>query len=246
MDIKLTALQSLFEISNHASGVTKLANLKKTVASAATVIAGENNDVANLEEVDDVMSDFGDWFRSEASQNTLDWIYNEKRHDPLFTLEDPDFRATAAHTARNTTSNLVQNTRRNDETLRGSQKAIDASMIQLRIDGRSEDADSTPKQKTSEDQSPHSYQTISHAESTAQVSLQPPTVDIAPKPTQKQRQRRFSWFRSSKSGSSLTVRSPMIKDTPTISSIWRKAKLPRKLKIVFVGDGARGKTCLLR
>ena len=69
--------------------MTKITNLKRTVTSAAAVIAGDSTNIANLKDVDDLVSDIGDWFRSEASQNTLDWIYSDKHQEPLSTLDGP-------------------------------------------------------------------------------------------------------------------------------------------------------------
>ena len=103
----MTALQTFFEHSNEPAGMAKITNLKRTVTSAATVIAGDSTDVANLTDVNDLMSDVGDWFRSEASQNTLDWIYSDKRQETLFTLDGPAQQVLAERAATHTVTRTL-------------------------------------------------------------------------------------------------------------------------------------------
>lgn len=99
VELKLAALETLFKASNELGGMAKITNIKRTMTSAATVIAGDATEVANLNELDDLTSDFGDWFRSDASQNTLDWVYSDKRQEPLFVLDGRSREALAERAA---------------------------------------------------------------------------------------------------------------------------------------------------
>ncbi|EXJ71079.1 uncharacterized protein A1O5_06072 [Cladophialophora psammophila CBS 110553] len=278
VEIKLTALQTLFEHSNEADGMTKITNLKRTITSAATVIAGDTTDVANLKDLDDFTSDFGDWFRSEASQNTLDWIYSDKRQETLFTLDEPSrevlvehaathatARTLPVHTLSKSSSALTLSTGTNDRPVdlspvtsngdltnipsgntnvtSGSHSLAPAPIPRRKpVGGHPAKGSENPSTK-SNDHDVKSDLAVSNIEPVSSPKFQLPTIDI--RRVEKSNRKRLSWFRFNKSMNSLAVRSPMMDDPQSTSSRWRKSKLPRKLKIVLVGDGASGKTCLL-
>ena len=270
--------------------MAKITNLKRTVTSAATVIAGDSTDVASLTDVNDFMSDVGDWFRSEASQNTLDWIYSDKRQEALFTLDGPTQQVLAeraathtvtrtlpVHTMSMSTSAPSPSSSSNDRRL--NQSPLPGNCQVTSIPSRSTSnvisspAPSSPlpspspapsqvrrkpvgghpaKQSDPQQAEPNSRDVPSDLavatsvpEPASSPKVQVPRLDVPEEPTHKSPRKRLSWFRFSKSTSSLIVRSPMMDDPQSRTSRWRKAKLPRKLKIVLVGDGASGKTCLL-
>jgi hypothetical protein len=261
--------------------MTKITNLKRTITSAATVIAGDSTDVANLKDVDDLMSDFGDWFRSEASQNTLDWIYSDKRQETLFTLDGPSrevlaeratthtiARTLPVHTLSKSSSALTPSTGTNDQPVDQSpitgndeltnipsgnitkvtsrSRSLAPALIppQKPVGGHPAKGSENPPTNPN-DHDIKSDLAVADTEPMSSPKFQLPTIDIPKEPAQKSHRKRLSWFRFNKSMNSLTVRSPMMDDPQSKSSRWRKAKLPRKLKIVLVGDGASGKTCLI-
>lgn len=307
--------------------MTKITNLKRTITSAATVIAGDSTDIANLKDMDDLMSDVGDWFRSEASQNTLDWIYSDKREEPSFTLDGPSREVLAQRAATHTVartlpvhtlpklgSALTPSTSTNDRPVdhlpvmgngeltkipsgrtkhlifklpssapalsppqnpvgghpaQGSvnpprkpndhniksdlavantetvlSPKLQLSIVDIPVKGHPAQGSENPAE-TSNDHEIKSDPAVDNTEPVPSPRFQLPIVDIPIKSAQKSHRKRFSWFRSNKSMSSLTVRSPMMDDPQSRSPRWGKAKLPRRLKIVSVGDGASGKTCLL-
>jgi len=249
--------------------MTKITNIKRTMTSAATVIAGDNTDVADLKGIDDLTSECGDWFKSEASQNTLDWIYADKRQEPLFTLDGRSQeilaergashivpRTLPVHTVPKFTSMPVSDLNASSGKLThlpsgdttgvtlGSHSSSPAlSSPQMLIEGQPAEDSEEPRTPIS-DPDPKSNTVQTDMELLDRSRLSPP-METAEKPIKKSRRRRLSWFRTSKSADSLTVRSPMMDDKQSGWLGRRNTKLPRKLKIVFVGDGASGKTCLI-
>jgi hypothetical protein len=247
--------------SNELGGIAKITNIKRTINSAATVIAGNNTDVANPAELDDLTSEFGNWFRSEASQNTLDWIYSDKREEPILGLDGLNYAKdhtvnrtlpvhtspqiswslgsldrnanhdTPKHISNRGTSNLLSRSPASAPTLLAPHTLMHANEHE-ESEIQSGDVDNEPD---------------SDGDDTNQNSVPRllPTIEVSEESSQKSHKKRRSWFRSSKSINSLVVRNPMIDDAPPKSSRWRTPKLPRKLKIVFVGDGAAGKICLI-
>lgn len=242
------------------------------MTSAATVVAADSTDVANLNEMDDLKSDFGgDWFRSEASQSTIDWIYADKRQEPLLTIDGRSQEVLADHGAQHTitrtlpvhTSSTAQYNRVLDfGASSGRLTHIPSGSSSNIVVGSPTSSPALspplsppvmlvesqpigdPEESKSEIGDREQKSSMGDEEPTRPSRLLPST-DESDKLAPIQHKRRLSWFRSNKSSSSLTVRSPMKDDTQSTWSRWRKAKLPRKLKIVFVGDGASGKTCLL-
>jgi hypothetical protein len=274
VEIKLTALQMLFEQSNESHGIRKVKNLKKTVSSAATVIAGDSTDVANLEESNDYLSDFGDWFRSEASQNTLDWIYADDRKEPLFILDG---------LPKDLLSDRSLN-RANGRTLPvhgGTKSASLAATSQLHLDLSHESITSSPSFSSStvtkkhESTAPGVSVALDKTGTPEEINLGATTIktplpaakgvearengnessdeaDLGRSMTKKSttsspkpRRKRMSWLRFGRSSSTVTARGPMMDESKSTIPKWRRADIPRRLKVVFVGDGACGKTCLL-
>lgn len=236
----LTALHSLFQFSDHARGMTKLANLRKIVASAATMIAGNCSDVASLEEVDDFMSDSGDWSRSEASQNTLDWFYANKPRETLFTprgLVSQVLPTTSMHVAA---SDHKLTTRHDQEILPYAPGLTKSNKPKTHRRNLSKESGVKLNSDGSANQAIRSVQSTPYAKKQTRDSPQIVTAKTIPKPEKKQRNKRFSWFQSSKSASSLQIRSPTMEDVQATSLTWRETKWPRRFKLAFVEDGARG------
>lgn len=103
LDVKLVALEAAVQRQNRPDGLTSVNHLKATITSASTVMSSKatvmslpRDDVSDMPEY---MSDFGDWFRSESSVTTLQWIYSDVRDQPLF-----DYGADAAFSPTTPTS----------------------------------------------------------------------------------------------------------------------------------------------
>jgi hypothetical protein len=271
VEIKLTALQTLFEHSNEAGDIIKIMNLKRTITSAATVIAGDSTDVANLEDMNDLMSDIGDWFRSEVSQHTLDWIYSDKREENLFTLSGLSrevlaeraathtvVRTLPVHTLSKSSSALTLSTGTNDRPKDQSPVTSNSELMNISSGSKTNVTSRSPSlapalillqkpvgelpAKGSENSA---TKPNGHSIKLDLAVADTESVSSTKKSTQKWHQKRLSWFRSNRSARPLTVRSLMMDDSLSRSSMWRTVKPPGKLKIVLVGDGASGKTCLI-
>jgi hypothetical protein len=275
VEIKLTALQMLFEQSNESHGMRKVTNLKKTVSSAATVIAADGTDVANLDESNDYLSDFGDWFRSETSQSTFDWIYAEDRKEPLFILDGlpkdflsdrsknrTDGRTLPVHASANSTSIAATSQLRWDSghgSITESSPSLTSSTVTKKYDagtpGVSLPSDKSPTLGVAKSGRTNTKQTlpagksveveengnVSSDEAGFGQSLAKSTTTTSPKPHRK----RLSWLRFGRSTSTVTAREPMMDVSKSTIAKWRRPDIPRRLKVVFVGDGACGKTCLI-
>lgn len=243
VEVKLTALQSLFENTNQGDQAATIANLKKTVTSAATVISSGATEILDVAEFDDFTSDVGDWFRSEASLATLEWIYSDNRDQPLFSLDVPSLkshttldpsharggRTLPVHAA--STSNITEMAALPNVT-EGKKKAQPLELNDNQKPGAAISVP-TPKMNGVPD---------SKAEPQPQKTLEDTETPLtSPKPTRK----RWNWFRSSRSEGLIKIRDPVMVDPGSKASKRRTAKIPRRLKVVFVGDGACGKTCLL-
>jgi hypothetical protein len=208
-------------------------NLKKTVISAATVISGGATDVANL---DDFASDFGDWFRSEASQATLDWIYSESPGKQIFSIETLPLAARTdinASTARTLPTHAVSGSTAATKAILSAPKSLDSDYL-----------GSSAAMGLAQESLPLLPASNS---SIAIVSSTEPAVEGGENTTannsKKRRSSRFSWLRISRQEPAFKVRGVM--DDPSQKKTKAIRKLPRRLKVVFVGDGATGKTSFM-
>lgn len=88
----------------------------------------------------------------------------------------------------------------------------------------------------------------SHPHANAMIPQSPYPLNVykTQNPEPQPRAKRFSWFRSSKRSHTLLIRSPMTKGAETTDPNWHSDTLLCRLKLVFVGSGACGKTCLLK
>ncbi|KIW94694.1 GTP-binding protein rhoA [Cladophialophora bantiana CBS 173.52] len=234
VEIKLTALHTLFEHSNEADGMTKITNLKRTITSAATVIAGDTTDVANLKDVDDFTSDFGDW--------TLP-VHTLSKSSSALTLSTGTNDGPVDLPPVTSNGELTNIPSGNTNITSGSHSLAPAPIPRRKpVGGHPAKGSENPPTKPN-DHDVKSDLAISDVEPVSSPKFQLPTIDI--RRVEKSNRKRLRGFWFNKSMNSLAVRSPMMDDPQSTSSRWRKRKLPRKLKIVLVGDGASGKTCLL-
>jgi hypothetical protein len=264
----------LFEQSNESHGIRKVTNLRKTVSSAATVIAGDSTDVANLDESKDYLSDFGDWFRSEASQNTLDWIYADDRKEQLFILDGlpEDLLSDRSINRANGRTLPVHGGTKSTSVAATSQLHLDLSHGSITSSPSFTSSTVTKKyEATAPAVSVTSDKTATPREtklgattvnqqldaakgteakqndngSSDEADLGPSLTKNTTSPSPRPRRKRMSWLRFGRSSSTVTARGPMMDESKSTIAKWRRADIPRRLKVVFVGDGACGKTCLL-
>jgi hypothetical protein len=237
--VKLTALQSLFEITNQSDRAVTVTNLKKTIISAATVISSGATNIDDVVQLDDLASDFGDWFRSETSAATLNWIYSDTREEPLFSL---DIQRLNSHSALNLPYNgertlPIHGTSRSTPVL-----AVPTVSIE-RVEVGTPEENST-EQTGGDNASGAALKQVAKPDNESKLQLQEAKKednDLEQK-SPKSKRKRWSWFRPSKSNGSIKIRDPVMFDPKYKSA---KKSIPRRLKLVFVGDGATGKTCLL-
>lgn len=91
LDVKLVALEAAVQGQQRLDGLLSINHLKATVTSAATGMSSKTTVMSSAREdvsdMPDYLSDFGDWFQSESSVTTLQWIYSDVRDQPLFAHE---------------------------------------------------------------------------------------------------------------------------------------------------------------
>lgn len=172
----------------------------------------------------------------------MDWIYSDTRDQPLFSSDIPSInnhtpldlsnaggRTLPVHAA--STSNLAKVPALSDDT-KDSGKA---QRPELNESDKRDDDGSVPVAKMRD-------MLNSNVVSKSQRrSEDTETLPAFPKSSRK----RWTWLRSDRSEASLKIRDSVIIDPESKASKKSAAKTPRRLKVVFMGDGASGKTCLL-
>jgi len=233
--------------------------------SAATVVSGHTTDVADLQDLRDVTSDYGDMFDFAASQFTLDWVYPDRLQEPGLAMRDQSQVARAERPAeRSDVQSLPvhQEMAHHSSLMPKIMTTTDSSDLTLpsssiHIDVISRSAASAPallgpqmliQAERGDDEISKGENAISGIDKPEPAStgsrLQLSSADLPPEKTKNKPHRRgLSWFRSKKSDKLPSVRSPM--DPQLTWSTWRRLKLPVNMKLVFVGDGGCGKTCLI-
>ncbi|KAE9993713.1 hypothetical protein EG327_003723 [Venturia inaequalis] len=218
-------------------GLLSIDHLKATVTSAATVMSSKTTVVSSagedVSDMPDYLSDFGDWFQSESSLTTLQWIYSDVREQPLFAQEtspqmifavpppsdqirDSSSSATAAAAAK--PAEHSQSGSRNSIAERSKSPISPTSTATDSADGFHIECVSFPDKPLSSDSLTESFSDIPIGQKSRHRS---PKLSIA------------SLFRRSKSDETKHGR---LKVVPVGD---------RRLKVVPVGDGATGKTCFL-
>lgn len=231
LDVKLVALEAAVKKQQRLDRLDSVNHLKATVMSAATVISSRTTTLSasgdDLSDMPDYTSDFGDWFRSEASNATLRWIYSDVKDQSLF-----DYSAGLTSCALEPTKpiKLASNdalTSRHYSTLElpthGNGDRIDRSR-------GTEIMSPLPVQKQTELDQNTSSDSLSHPKSTNEI--------------EKRRRRRYASLSASN-----ILRAVRRENSPDVSIKMYESKSPavpkRRVKIVPVGDGACGKTCFL-
>ncbi|KAG2003845.1 hypothetical protein GB937_009337 [Aspergillus fischeri] len=101
LDIKLHGLQNMLSGRNQQKQMTGVQNLKEVIQSAATVLSSASTITSKDKEgndalsgyVDDFWPDFNaDWFRTKASLSTLDWVCSTSGKSPPFELGNTSFQ----------------------------------------------------------------------------------------------------------------------------------------------------------
>ncbi|RDI89343.1 hypothetical protein Vi05172_g864 [Venturia inaequalis] len=201
-----------------------------TINFKTTVVSSAGEDVSDMP---DYLSDFGDWFQSESSLTTLQWIYSDVREQPLFAQEtspqmifavpppsdqirDSSSSATAAAAAK--PAEHSQSGSRNSIAERSKSPISPTSTATDSADGFHIECVSFPDKPLSSDSLTESFSDIPIGQKSRHRS---PKLSIA------------SLFRRSKSDETKHGR---LKVVPVGD---------RRLKVVPVGDGATGKTCFL-
>lgn len=265
VDIKLTALHRMFEELHQHGQLSTINNLRNTVRSAATVISSASTALSADEEVSEEIreefSDFGDWFKPEISQSTLNWIYSGRRDEPLFDCMGHNPESNRANMPSATDQSQAPKSSSVSFTtyLVGNNKPHASEINEVRQRSPLENEESPPASSTEPACSRHERPT--------EVIKAPPTTSP---------RRRTSWFRKSsvdvkgeprtsrkvdsESNGLFTLPSSSTEKLPNTINEERivlldpkKSKFGRKkrtqnfkrIKFVLVGDGACGKTSLI-
>jgi hypothetical protein len=270
LNIKIHGLQQMFSGDDQQNQLEGVKNLREFVQSTATVLSSTStvlsststvlseNQEQDPEDFNDFRSDFGDLFRTDTNAFTLDWIQSSTGNVAL--LEASETANTKESSAPKPTpvsgralDQAVTEVDRFkpapiyefDWSLPGSREELQSSVLNSATQDRkgasfNDKVVNLQSPITNSDLSTVSSPVVSRMTYQRSESPEEHLSPVYPSPPTKKRRslvRLFSRRSSSNSRSSQGISKPISKKASVAPEIRRK--------VVFVGDGACGKTCFL-
>jgi hypothetical protein len=262
LDIKIHGLQQMFSGDDQQNQLEGVKNLREFVQSAATVLSStstvlsENQD-QDHEDFNDFRSDFRDWFRTDTNAFTLDWIQSSSGNVALLEAsETANIKESSAPRPTPVSGRILDQAATEvdrvkpapiyefDWSLPGSREELRSSVMDLAAQGRrgasfSDRAIDLQSPITNSDLSTVRSPVVPRMTYQRSESSEAHLSPVYPSPSKKKRRSLVRLFSrsSSNSKSSQGISKPISKQASVAAEMRRK--------IVFVGDGASGKTCFL-
>ena len=251
LDVKIHGLQQMFSGGIQQSRIDGVMHLKEFIQSAATVLSSTSTVLSIDESIDedaepddDFRSDFGDWFKTEVTVSTLDWIYSTDRNTPIFDLgltnsapslagssqlgggmRPPSLRQTiAAGQLSQEALNLNISNSKNAQPNKSLPQLENKVAAEVKLSSK---ADLMPAVPTSPSRSP--------------VKSPGPSLSTSSSPKEKRRSLLRLFTRR---GRPLEPPEQNLK-AKKLSLFHKPEREAIRRKLVFVGDGGCGKTCYL-
>jgi hypothetical protein len=241
----------MFSGSNQQSQIDGVKHLKEFVQSAATVLSSTSTVLSADEpedehpgDGDDFRSNFGDWFKTKVNVSILDWIYSTIGSTSIFDLSQTRTSAQplteTSHSPRDQRPSSLSPTPAANQL---SQEAL--SNLNLFNSREIQPKVSSPqlKDKTKEEEKPTRNVDLAPAlpSSPSYSRTKNPEPSLSPVSSPKEKRRSLARLFSRKSPPyKRSEEEPKPKKLP----LFRKGAVIQR-KLVFVGDGACGKTCFL-
>ncbi|GFF31113.1 GTP-binding protein rhoA [Aspergillus lentulus] len=268
LDIKLHGLQNMFNGSNQQKQMAGVENLKEFIHSAATVLSSASTITSNDKEGDDALSEYADdfwpdfnadWFRTKTN---LDWVSSTRGKSLTFELGNTSFQEPLTtssdapgglpEVSPSPTQPLIHLTRKGSghwfDRLIPSSRERQPTVFNLgtqNSDHYQLKDETVGIEKPAEDSYlsrpvPPSLSTPAHQQSkTSKQNLTP----LFAFPSREKRQSLIQLFWSKASANKRST--PKARRELAVTEDQGHKQSRTRMKFVFVGDGACGKTCLL-
>jgi hypothetical protein len=260
LDVKLHGLQQLLVGSDQQRQIDGVQHLKEFVQSAATVLSSAstiqsvNGDgEEDTETNNDFRSDFGGWFKTEVNVATLDWVYSDNSSTSI--TDRTEIRSTTQRLVE--ASSLGLNRENSSLTVIPAANQLSAENLSDLNLSASRGYKSTQSLAIPKDNTKETSQSLNNTESLNEVTLplqqtQPAvmgTLDqLYPSISETKGKRRSLGRLFSRKGLARkeSAQEPKAKKPSLHHVLFSKSQVTKiQKKIVFVGDGACGKTCFL-
>jgi hypothetical protein len=262
LDIKIHGLQQTFSGDDQQNQLEGVENLREFVQSAATVLSSTStvlseNREQDPEDFNDFRSDFGNWFRTDTNAFTLDWIQSGIGNVALpKASETVNIKESAAPKATPESGTVLdQNEAALDRVKPAPIYEFDWSLPGSREELQSSILDSAAQDRRGASFNDRAIDLQSPIANTYLSTVNSPVVPrmtyqrsgsseahlspVHSSPSKKKRRSLVRLF--SRSSSNSKSSQGIFKRSPKQGSV--APEMQRK--IVFIGDGACGKTCFL-
>jgi hypothetical protein len=268
LDIKLHGLQNMFLGSNQQKQMAGVEHLKEFIHSAATVLSSASTITSNNKEGDDALSEYvddfwpdfnADWFRTKTN---LDWVSSTSGKSLPFELGNTSFQEPLTtssdapggllEVSPSSTQPLIHLTRKGSghcfDRLMPSSREQQPTVFNLEIQNSDHyllKDKAVGTEKPAEDSYlsrpvPPSLPTSAHQQSkTSRQNISP----LFAFPFREKRQSFIQLFWSKASANKRSTPKARRELAVTENQGHKQSRI--RMKFVFVGDGACGKTCLL-